>query len=69
MCEEAKSASATYVSSLKMERIMMFKSALTAFAALFVASVANAQEVTERATTPPRGGPRLALALEAVQTA
>ena len=48
---------------------MMSKSALTAFAALSVASVADAQEVTERATTPPRGGPRLVLALEAVQTA
>ena len=47
----------------------MFQSVLTAFAALAVASVANAQAVTERATTPPRGGPPLALALEAVQTA
>ena len=47
----------------------MFKSAVTAIAALSVASVANAQAVTDRATTPPRGGPSLALALEAVQTA
>jgi uncharacterized protein GlcG (DUF336 family) len=39
------------------------------FVILSVASVAHAQAVTERATTPPRGGPPLALALEAVQTA
>jgi uncharacterized protein GlcG (DUF336 family) len=48
---------------------MMFKSAVTVIATLSVVSVASAQTVTERATTPPHGGPPLTLALEAVQTA
>jgi hypothetical protein len=52
-----------------METILIFKSAAAALTSLCVASVANAQAVTERAATPPRGGPPLALALEAVQTA
>ena len=52
-----------------MERSLIFKSAVSAIATLSLASIAYAQAVTERATTPPRGGPPLALALEAVQTA
>jgi len=47
----------------------MFKSAATVLATLSLAGIAYAQAVTERATTPPRGGPPLALALEAVQAA
>ena len=48
---------------------MISKTAVTAIATLAFTGLANAQAVTERATTPPRGGPPLALALEAVQTA
>jgi len=48
----------------------MFKSLLIASATLAFGSAALAQAVAERPVpTPPRGGPPLALALEAVQTA
>ena len=47
----------------------MFRTGLIACAAAALATGAQAQVPTERATTPPRAGPSLALALEAVQAA
>jgi uncharacterized protein GlcG (DUF336 family) len=47
----------------------MFKLALTATALFALATAANAQAVLQHVESAPRGGPSMALALEAVETA